>query len=80
MLSDNGILARFADDEVRVILRPTQTYGLLLQDSFHPDLLRNALDRDRFFDRLWQEVPRRPHLTKVILVERDDLWQGDILD
>jgi type 2 lantibiotic biosynthesis protein LanM len=78
LLSDNSILARFAEDEVRVILRPTQTYGLLLQDSFHPDLLRNALDRDRFFDRLWQEVPRRPHLTKVIPAERDDLWQGDI--
>ncbi|MEQ9482050.1 type 2 lanthipeptide synthetase LanM family protein [Coleofasciculus sp. F4-SAH-05] len=78
LLSDNGILARFAEDEVRVILRPTQTYGLILQDSFHPDLLRNALDRDRFFDRLWQEVTHRPHLTKVIPAERDDLSQGDI--
>jgi len=78
LLSDNGILAQFAEDEVRVILRPTQTYGLILQDSFHPDLLRNALDRDRFFDRLWQEVPRRPNLIKIIPAERDDLWQGDI--
>ncbi|MEQ9672108.1 type 2 lanthipeptide synthetase LanM family protein [Coleofasciculus sp. G2-EDA-02] len=78
LLSEHGIVAQFAEDEVRVILRPTQTYGLLLQDSFHPDLLRNALDRDRFFDRLWQEVPRRPNLIKVIPAERDDLWQGDI--
>lgn len=78
LLGKDGILARFAEDEVRVILRPTRTYALLLQESFHPDVLRNALDRDRFFDRLWQEVPYRSDLIQVIPAERDDLWQGDI--
>ncbi|HZR40603.1 MAG TPA: type 2 lanthipeptide synthetase LanM family protein [Ktedonobacteraceae bacterium] len=73
-----GPLAAFANDEIRVIVRPTQTYALLLHESLHPDLLRNTLDRDYFFDRLWQQAPKRPDLIKVIAAERDDLHDGDI--
>ena len=77
LLSD-GPLACFAEDEVRVILRPTRTYSSLLSESFHPDFLRNALDRDRHFDRLWVGIEQQPYMAKVISAERDDLWQGDI--
>ena len=42
LLADGGPLACFADDEVRVVLRATNTYALLLQESFHPDVLRDA--------------------------------------
>jgi type 2 lantibiotic biosynthesis protein LanM len=78
LLADGGPLTRFADDQLRVILRPTRTYGLLLRESFHPDVLRNALDRDRLFDRLWVAVKNRPHLARVIPAERDDLERGDV--
>jgi type 2 lantibiotic biosynthesis protein LanM len=78
LLAPKGPLAAFAEDEVRVILRPTRLYGLLLQESNHPDFLRNALDRDRFFDRLWVEAVQRPALKRVIASERSDLWRGDI--
>jgi len=71
-------LKRFAGDEVRVVLRQTRTYSLLIGESFHPDLLRNALERDRLFDRLWVDAEYRPDLIKVIPKEREDLWQGDI--
>ena len=77
LLSD-GLLACFGEDEVRVILRPTRTYNWLLSESFHTDFLRNALDRDRHFDRLWVGIEQQPYLAKVISAERDDLWQGDI--
>jgi type 2 lantibiotic biosynthesis protein LanM len=50
----------------------------LLQDSYHPDVLRDALDRDRFFDRLWVEVEHCPYLARVIPAERNDLQQGDM--
>lgn len=76
--SQNGPLACFGEDEVRVIFRPTRTYSSLLYESFHPDFLRNALDRDRHFDRLWVGIEQQPYLAKVISAERDDLWQGDI--
>jgi type 2 lantibiotic biosynthesis protein LanM len=78
LLARDGPLARFAADEVRCIVRPTQTYAVLLRESFHPDVLRDALDRDRLFDRLWVPVEHLPHLARVIPAERDDLQTGDI--
>jgi len=78
LLSGQGPLAPFAEDEVRFILRPTYSYGLLLRESFHPDVLRNALDRDRLFDRLWAAVEHSPYLAKAIAAERQDLQNGDV--
>jgi type 2 lantibiotic biosynthesis protein LanM len=78
LLAEDGPLARFAADEVRFIVRPTRIYALLLHESFHPDLLRNGLDRDRFFDRLWVGIEQRPILAKVITSEQQDLQEGDI--
>ncbi|GAB4239060.1 MAG: type 2 lanthipeptide synthetase LanM family protein [Stanieria sp.] len=78
LLAEQGILARFAEDEVRVILRPTMLYALLLRDSFHPNTLRDALSRERLFDRLWLPVEHQPHLVKLIPAEREDLWNGDV--
>lgn len=78
LLAEDSPLTRFANDEVRVILRPTRTYGLLLMESFHPDLLRNALERDCYFDRLWAEVKNQPELARVIASEQEDLHNGDI--
>ncbi|MBI5928040.1 MAG: type 2 lantipeptide synthetase LanM [Chloroflexi bacterium] len=77
MTTEGGVLQKFADVEVRIILRPTQTYHLLYYESFHPDLLRDALDRECLFDRLWFSAKPYPFLTRVIAAEREDLWQGD---
>ncbi len=78
LLADGGAVARFAEDDVRVILRPTTTYCVLMRESFHPDLLRDGLERDQLFDRLWVKVVELPCLARVIAAERDDLWRGDI--
>ncbi|MDB5080411.1 MAG: Lantibiotic modifying enzyme [Chloroflexi bacterium] len=73
-----GPLQSFRQDEVRVIFRNTSTYGKLLQESFHPDFLGDALDRDRFFDHLWAPIELEPHLEKIIPSEREDLHVGDV--
>lgn len=78
LLAADGPLAAFGDVEVRVILRPTKIYGQLLNESYHPNMLRNALDRDRFFDRLWVDIERQPKLARVYPSERRDLLSGDI--
>jgi type 2 lantibiotic biosynthesis protein LanM len=78
LLAESGPLASFAGDTVRTIVRATRTYAMLLIESFHPDVLRNALDRDRLFDRLWLAVEHLPHLAKLIATEQEDLWKGDI--
>lgn len=78
LLAEDGRLARFAHDEVRSVLRATRSYGLLLTESHHPDHQRDALELDRFFDRLWVGVEDNPHLLAVIAAERRDLENGDI--
>jgi type 2 lantibiotic biosynthesis protein LanM len=78
LLAAEGPLSRFADAEVRVVVRPTRSYGEMLRESFHPDVLRNALDRDRLFDRLWNGADESPYLSKLIPAERFDLWNGDV--
>ncbi|HET8843790.1 MAG TPA: type 2 lanthipeptide synthetase LanM family protein, partial [Ktedonobacteraceae bacterium] len=71
-------LPRFVDDEVRFLARATRIYGLILFESFHPNVLRDALKRERTFDRLWFSAKDRPYLRQVIEHERADLQQGDI--
>lgn len=78
LLSPTGPLARFAGDDVRVVIRATRTYAVLLHESFHPDVLRDALDRDRMFDRMYGWLGTEPYLAKVINSELDDLNLGDI--
>lgn len=62
LLAPGGIVDGFAGAPVRLIMRATYLYGRLLQDSTHPDFLRDALDRERCLAQLcagWQEVPNR---------------------
>jgi len=74
----SGPLAAFGEDETRCILRPTMIYGWMLSESFHPDLQRDALDRDRFFDRMWLAVEHRPELRRAVPFELCDLRGGDV--
>ena len=78
LLSETSPIVSFDKDEVRFIPRFTEEYSLLLDESYHPNLLRNSLDRDRFFDLLWLQIEHSPHLAKIIRAECEDLWQGDI--
>ncbi len=72
------LLDSFADVEVRTVLRTTQTYGTLLNEGSHPDLLRDALDMDRHFSLLWAVCPKWPELARLVPYELADLWAGDI--
>ena len=78
LVAADGPLSCFAADEVRVIVRPTRIYAKMLEDSFHPDLLRDALDRERFLDRLWVGIDTCPHLAGTIPAEHEDLRNADI--
>jgi type 2 lantibiotic biosynthesis protein LanM len=78
LLAPDGPLACFANDDVRVIARPTHMYGKLQSESLHPDLLRDGLEREQFFDRLWVGAVAQPELIPLIPSERFDLFHGDI--
>lgn len=72
------VLPRFAHDEIRCVLRPTRIYDMLLRDSFHPNVLRDALDRACLLDRLWVGIEKHPQLARIIPAEQSDLDAGDI--
>lgn len=74
----NGPLERFASDEVRVILRPTFVYAMLLQRALHPNMLRDGVARDRCLDKLWRGTDRLEYLQDFIKDECADLDFGDI--
>ncbi len=81
LTAEGGPLRRFTDDPVRVILRHTRLYSLLLYHTTHPDALRDALDKDRVFDRLWFGLETGPELDKLMAVignEKRELWNGDV--
>ncbi|GII55393.1 lanthionine synthetase [Planotetraspora thailandica] len=78
LLGPEGLLERFADDEIRVVVRATRIYGTLLTESTHPDVLRDALDRDRVFDFLWALSAKDPVRLPVAHLEIEELWTGDI--
>jgi type 2 lantibiotic biosynthesis protein LanM len=73
-----ALLDRCADDEVRVVVRPTRLYAGVLYESTHPDVLRDALDRDRLFDLLWAASAGDPLREQLVRHEIGDLWNGDV--
>lgn len=71
------VLNGFWEMPVRTIVRPSMSYGELLRASTHPDLLRDAMDRDLFLHRLWLYCLRFPELERIIVYEKEDLHYGD---
>lgn len=78
LTAPDGPLAAFADADLRVIVRPTRTYTTLLDESTHPDVMRDALDRDRLFDVLWAGSVTDPLRLGLVRHETAELWRGDV--
>jgi type 2 lantibiotic biosynthesis protein LanM len=83
LLERDGPLSWFANDAIRIVMRATRFYAMLLDEGFHPDVLRHGLDRERHFDRLWFGANDWPEtlgyrIDRLIASERDDLWASDI--
>lgn len=74
----DGVLARFAGDEIRILARATRVYATLLEESTHPDVLRDSLDRDQVFDALWADSRHDPVRIGLVGHEQADLWAGDV--
>jgi lantibiotic modifying enzyme len=72
------LLRGCADVMVRVVVRPTRGYRRLLDESIHPAVLCDALDRDRLFSLLWTDVAGDPLRWHTAQHESADLWAGDV--
>ncbi|HEK9101349.1 type 2 lantipeptide synthetase LanM family protein [Bacillus pfraonensis] len=71
-------ISRFKNTKVRQVLRATNRYGNLLAISYHPDYLRDGLDREMLLGKLWLDTEMQPELKQVLLAEKADLLEGDI--
>ncbi|MFI6227701.1 type 2 lanthipeptide synthetase LanM family protein [Micromonospora echinospora] len=78
LLRPGGIVQRFADDEVRFVVRATRVYLTLLDESTHPDVLHDALDRDRLLGALWAGSAEDGTRLRLVRHEFDELWHGDV--
>nr|WOF00481.1 class 2 lanthipeptide synthetase [Myxococcus fulvus] len=81
LLEEGSPLMRLRGTEVRTVLRASQFYGFVLRDSAHPDLLRDALERDAHQDRMWFGIQRSrfaEHSLRLLGAEQRDLWRADI--
>lgn len=78
LLGEDGLLQLFARDEVRVVPRPTWTYTTLLDESTHPDLMRDAAERHRVLSLLRTPLLGVPALPGLEDEEIAELWCGDV--
>ncbi|MFD3571930.1 type 2 lanthipeptide synthetase LanM family protein [Streptomyces sp. NPDC058667] len=78
LLHDTGLLAAFAEDEVRVVVRPTWMYSTLLDESTHPDLLKDADARQRVFETLGTDAFGTVLTPGLVIEEIAQLWSGDV--
>lgn len=72
------LLRGCADVPVRFVARATRTYATVLDETTHPDVARDALDRDLALDLLWTEARDDALLRALVPHELADLWAGDV--
>ena len=75
LIGAHGLLARCATDQIRFVPRSTSLYTGLLDESTHPDALRDAAGRSQLLDLLW-DADEALHV--VVPYELADLWAGDV--
>ncbi len=75
LIGADGMLARCATDQIRFVPRSTSLYTGLLDESTHPDALRDAAGRSQLLDLLW-DADEGLHV--VVPYELADLWAGDV--
>ena len=78
LAAPGGPIDRFAHDPIRLIMRDTSGYLLLLGEAVHPDALRDALEHDRVLDHLWAVVPHAPYMLPLVEAERAALARYDV--
>ncbi|MBX5320273.1 type 2 lantipeptide synthetase LanM [Staphylococcus caprae] len=67
----------FKNVPIRKIFRNTQQYSFLINLSYHPDFLRNQIDRDFLFSRLYKESVDNKELISLIPFEIKQLNSGN---
>lgn len=75
LLSNNSILEKFKDLKVRIIAKGTSQYANIISNTYHPDYLRDAIDRDKVMENIWA-FPYK--IKEIIKSEYRDMLNDDI--
>ncbi|MFI0724034.1 type 2 lanthipeptide synthetase LanM [Streptomyces sp. NPDC021224] len=78
LTAPDGPLARFSGDGLRVITRATRIYGRLLDETTHPDVLRDAAERDRVLSLLWALAAGDAPRLALAVHELRDIWAANV--
>ncbi|WP_327673916.1 type 2 lanthipeptide synthetase LanM family protein [Kitasatospora sp. NBC_00458] len=78
LVGPRGLLRSFAEAEVRVVPRATRVYARLLDESTHPDVLRDAAARHAVLALLRTDAVDDPGRPELADHEIADLWAGDV--
>jgi type 2 lantibiotic biosynthesis protein LanM len=81
LLAPDSPLAAFANQKVRLVLRNTQLYASILQNSLNPKLLRNGIERSIELDILsrgFLSSETKPDNWGLLAAEKQALEQLDI--
>ncbi|MFC6882930.1 MULTISPECIES: type 2 lanthipeptide synthetase LanM family protein [Actinomadura] len=78
LLAPGGPLHGCGDAPVRLIQLSTFLYVRLLLESWSPDAVRDAAERERGLDRLAAGWPGVPHRAELIAAEKRALWRGEV--
>ncbi|HEV2452240.1 MAG TPA: type 2 lanthipeptide synthetase LanM family protein [Streptosporangiaceae bacterium] len=77
-LGFSRLIESHGDIEIRIVARHSSGYARLLAESTHPDLLRDARDREQALAALHQVSAGQPPWNLLARHELIDLWAGDI--
>ncbi|QFK72955.1 type 2 lantipeptide synthetase LanM [Pradoshia sp. D12] len=75
LLKETKVLSNFNKLKVRIIPRGTTQYFNMINNTYHPDYLRHALDREQVIENIWS-VPYQAK--SIIKSEYEDLLNDDI--
>jgi type 2 lantibiotic biosynthesis protein LanM len=81
LLAPGSCLYDFAHQQVRFVFRSTATYGTILQNSYHPALLRAGIDRSvslELLSRAFAIGDGKPRSWPMLECELAAMEQGDI--
>lgn len=75
ILAKDGPLEKFKNETIRIVARGTQQYFNFINESAHPDYMRDALYLEQLYDRLWYY----PYVDKRLIPhEIKDMLEGDV--
>jgi type 2 lantibiotic biosynthesis protein LanM len=77
-LATDGPLAIFEDEPIRVIIRPTAQYSVLLNSLMRPDIVVDGIVTDLHLDRFLTVTDNWKAPDVICSAERLDIWRRDI--